>query len=103
MKRNRLVTFTLVVVVVGLVVVTVAVSGGGAAKLDVGLRGADAPSHRLELGCRLRQGGQAVAEWMTWVQSDSTRMHVRVTVPGGANVDEVRKRVQPLLDSIRIP
>jgi hypothetical protein len=47
--------------------------------------------------------GQAVTEWMTWVQSDSTRMHVRVTVPGSANVDEVRRRVQPLLDSIRIP
>ena len=42
-------------------------------------------------------------EFMTWVQSESTRLNVAVRVPAASDQAAVQRELQPILDSVRIP
>jgi len=48
------------------------------------------------------RGNKDMSELIVWLQSDATRMHVKVRVPQQTDMDSVRRLIQPLLNSIRV-
>ena len=48
------------------------------------------------------RAGNGRVQYITWVQSESTRVSIAVQAEA-ADFDQVRKRVQPILDSFRMP
>ena len=47
-------------------------------------------------------GSQPMVEYITWVQSESTRLNVAIRVPPGTNQVAIQQEFKPILDSVRI-